>query len=171
MRIIYIPGIKSWEFYMKGWRKDLAKNFPEAEIIFLNDEFYMWWEKEKLETLINKGVDLLNDETPTIVLAHSFGGIIGKTMIHRAKQHQVTKFVTMASPHTAKYFGVGKIKQYLETPMALEVPTYTFGSYLDWVVPFHLTRLPDTPHTNVWCEHLGFLFFPWIRTKVLNKLK
>ncbi len=170
MRIIFIPGIKTYNFYLNGWRKDLATQFPKAEVIFLNDEFYMWWQMEKLEKIISKALNILKDGTPTIIIAHSFGGILAKTIIGRSPKANITKLTTMASPHTMSPLGIKKIKHKLNTPMTVNVPSYTFGGYFDPIVPYRYTMLSNSKHQNLWCEHLGFLLFPWIRRKVTKEV-
>ncbi len=171
MRIIFVPGIKTYDFYLNGWRKDLAKNFSGIEAVFLNDIFYMWWQINKLEQIIDNGLALLNDGKPTLLLAHSFGGILAKTMIDRATTANITGLVTMCSPHHMNYLGVQRTKNKLKTPLTVPVPTYTFGGYLDPVVPYKYTSFKDTPHTNLWCEHLSYLLLPNVRKKVIEMLK
>jgi hypothetical protein len=71
-----------------------------------------------------------------------------------------------------EYLGVCWSKNKLKIPQKVNVPTYTFGSYFDWVVPLKYTKTSNSrTHEIVFCEHLGFLFLPWIRKKVLKKLK
>lgn len=154
---------------MKGWRKEMPAAFPNAEIIFLNDEVYLHTQKKRCDRIVQKGVEILNDGKPTIVLAHSYGGILSKTMIERAKSHNVVKLVTMASPHKMKAFGVESTKQFLKTPETVDIPTYTIGGFVDPIVPYRYTKTANSIHEDLWCEHMSFLLWPKIRRYVLNK--
>jgi len=168
MRIIFVPGIKTWKFYLDGWKKDLAQHFADDERIFLDDFMYLHFEYKKLEKIIAQGVKLLDDGKPTIIIAHSFGGILAKTMIDRSKHHKVQKLITMASPHKMVLWGVRKTKTYLQTPACVDVPTQTFGGYMDSIVPFYQTGVKNAPHKTLWSFHLGFLLSSKIRNKVIQ---
>ena len=169
MRILFVPGIKTWKFYLDGWKKDLEQHFPNDERIFLEDPIYLHFEYKKLEKIIAQGVKLLEDGKPTIIIAHSFGGLLAKTMIHRAKHHKVQKLITMASPHKMTLWGVQKTKKYLQTPATVSVPTQTFGGYCDLIVPFYQASIKGSPHKNIGSLHLGFLLSSKIRKIVLNQ--
>ncbi|MDH3324377.1 MAG: hypothetical protein OEL89_01950 [Candidatus Peregrinibacteria bacterium] len=171
MRILFIPGIKTWEFYLKPWRKDLPKSFPKDEIVFLDDIFYIHFEKEKCEKIVEHGVNLLNDGKETIVLAHSFGGILGKTIISRAENHNVKRLVTLGSPHQMNLFGVKQTKNFLETPDTVNVPTVTYGGYFDNVVPYQWTNTDNSKHTNLWCTHIGFMLRAKVRARIISDLR
>ncbi len=168
MRILFVPGIKTWQWYLTGWKKDLVKTFPEAEIIFLDKPIYLHTQKKKCEQIVEQGVEILNDGIPTIVLAHSYGGILAKTMIGRAKSNKVKKLITMASPHTMKGFGVQSTKDFLKTPEKVSVETITFGGFLDPVVPYKYTQTSNSQHKNIKCEHMAFLLSETIRKIILE---
>ncbi len=168
MRILFVPGIKTWQWYLSGWKKDLLRNFPNAEIVFLNKPIYLHTQKKKCDQIVENGVKILNDRKPTIVLSHSYGGLLAKTMIGRAKNAKVTKLVTMASPHTMNSFGVDSTRKFLKTPEFVEVLTQTIGGFLDPVVPYKYTQTKNSKHQNIWCEHMGFLLAPWIRKKIIE---
>jgi len=171
-RIIFVPGIKTWNFYIKGWKKDLKKIFPEQEIIFLNDIFYFHWEKNKTKKIVDKGTKILQTPKKTIILAHSFGGILATKMISNLEDTSfIEKFITMATPHQMKIFGVKKAKESLKWTENINTNLYTFGGYLDPVVPYFWTQSKNSKsHKNLWCEHLGFLLFPWVRKEICNYL-
>jgi len=167
-RILFVPGIKTWKIYFKGWEKDLEKFFPNIEKIFFYD-FYLHFEHKKIEKIVEKGKKLLSDGKKTLIISHSFGGILAKTMINRCrKKAKIYKFITMASPHDMKIFGVNSAKKFLKTPLTVSVPTKTFGGFLDLVVPFFWSHCKNSQKKkNFWCGHLSFLFYRKIRKKVL----
>lgn len=167
-RILFVPGISTPNFYLDRWRKDLEVNFPDKEIIFLSDIFYWYWQNDKTEAIVGKGVEILNDGHPTIVIAHSYGGVLAETMINRAENSQVVKLITMASPHQMNGFGIDESKDFLGTPDEVAVPTYSFGGYLDPVVLFPLSNAVDSDHQDLWSWHSSFLFSKDIRKQVLE---
>ena len=118
-----------------------------------------------------RGVDILNDGKATIIFAHSYGGVLAKTMIARANNSNIIKLITMASPHQMNSFGIDESKDFLETPEVVDVPTYSFGGYVDPIVlfPFTLTNSDDSEHQDLWSGHGGFLFDKDIRKKVLEQ--
>ncbi len=168
MRILFVPGIKTWQWYLTGWKKDLEEYFPDIEIVFLDKPIYIHTQKKKCDEIVKHGVEILDDGKPTVILAHSFGGILAKTMIKRAKNHKVIKLITMASPHTMKAFLVESTKKFLQTPESVEVPTITFGGTLDPIVPYKYTKTKNSTHENFVCEHMAFLLSASIRKKVLK---
>ena len=163
MRTIFIVGIKTPQWYLRGWRKDL----PQAVFI---DDWYLHWQTKKLAKIVNKGVELLNDGQPTTIIAHSFGGLLARKMIAQAKKHNVQKLITMASPHTYP-FPLTRARQKLNLPDNVEIPQIqTWGGYLDPVVPFNFTRLPNSEHQNLPVEHLAWLLSSTVRKKVLQSI-
>jgi len=173
-RILFVPGINTPKFYLIRWEKDLITNFPTKEIIILNDDMYIYWQDDKTKVIVGKGVDILNDGKATIIFAHSYGGVLAKTMISRAGNANVVKLITMASPHQMDGFGIDESKDFLETPEEVNVPTFSFGGYVDPVVLFPFTNVSDTEnlddpnHQDLWSGHGGFLFDKNIRKKVLE---
>ena len=145
----------------------------------MDNMIYMHVQHQKLERIVEQGVTLLSQPQPTLILAHSFGGILAKTMIQRLRDiglcdpysGHIYKLVTMASPHTMTLFGVSAAKDALHTPQWIEnLPTITLGGYLDPVVFYGYTRMHDSIHYNLWSEHLSFLLFSRTRNRVLQEL-
>ena len=145
----------------------------------MDNMIYMHYQHQKLERIVEQGVTLLSQPQPTLVLAHSFGGILAKTMIQRLRDaglcdphnDHIYKLVTMASPHTMNLFGVKAAKHALQTPQWIErLPTVTLGGYLDPVVFYRYTRMNQSTHYNFWSEHLSFLLFSRMRKRVLQEL-
>ena len=167
-RILFVPGINTPSFYLIRWEKDLDANFPSKEIIFLDGDTYIYWQDDKTEVIVRKGVEILNDSKTTIIFAHSYGGVLAKTMIDRADNANVIKLITMASPHQMNSFGIDKSKSFLQTPEGVSVPTYSFGGYVDTIVFFPFSDVSDSEHQDLWSGHGGFLFSKDVRKKVLE---
>ncbi|MEA2112983.1 MAG: hypothetical protein U9P50_03395 [Patescibacteria group bacterium] len=167
-RILFVPGISTPKFYLFRWKKDLDFNFPDKEIVFLDDSMYIYWQDDKTEEIVGKGVIILNDNKPTFVIAHSYGGVLAKTMIDRAENANIAKFITMASPHQMNGFGIDESKDFLETPEDVSVPTFSFGGYIDPIVLFPLSDVGTSSHQDIWSGHSGFLFNKNVRKQVLE---
>lgn len=168
MRILFIPGINTPSPKLSGWEKELQTYFPKAEIVFLQS-WYIHWQHKEIEKLVQKGIRIVEDGEETIILAHSFGGILSKAIINRAKKANIRGLITMASPHHMHFFGVRNASQIIGAPITVSVPSVSFGGYFDPIVPFPRTVLSKKYHWNFSCEHLAFLFIPSIRKKVLKK--
>jgi hypothetical protein len=171
-RILFVPGINTPNFYLNRWRADLKANFPDKEAVILSDNVYVYWQDDKTEAIVEKGVEILNDGRPTIVISHSYGGILAKTMIDRADNANVVKLVTMASPNQMNSFGIDNSKSFLGVPVEVDVPTFSFGGYVDPVVlfPFSDIKDDDPNHLDLWSGHGGFLFSKDIRREVLESI-
>lgn len=185
-RILFVPGIHTPKWHVRWWKKDLKKKFPYSqklrkklenqfsnhEIIFMDKVIYYYWQHETLEELLQKGVEIINDGIPTIIVAHSFGGILAKAMISRAKNASIVFFLTMSTPHSLNYAKISDAKKYIAAPEQVPIPAESMGGYFDIIVPFFLSKLKDgKKHTNYFCEHMSFLWFPPLRKKVIEKLK
>ena len=166
-RILFIPGVSTSASELNRWKRDLAFNFPEEEIIFLDEIFYFHWQDEKTEKMVEKGIKGLDDGKSTLIIAHSYGGILAKTIINKSENENVVKLITMASPHTMESFGIDDSKEFLNTPDEVTVPTYSFGGYIDPIVFFTKSDVEDSEHLDLWSNHNGFLSNKDIRRKVL----
>jgi predicted alpha/beta hydrolase family esterase len=169
MRIVFVPGIVSPAFYQSGWKRDLKRIFPQEKVV-IEQVFYLHFQYSKIEGIVERGRELLEDEMPTIILAHSFGGILAKLMLKRAKKHKVDKLVTMASPHQMEAFGLKGFKSYFGVPEEVSgVEMITFGGHLDPIVPCPLTRTAHSRHQDFWCGHAAFLHLSSVRRRVLRE--
>jgi len=167
-RVIFIVGIKTPQLYLRGWRKDLSRQFPESEVVFI-DDWYMHWQRKRIAGIIKRGATLLADGVPTLIIAHSFGGLLARAMLDRSNgQHAVQQLVTMASPHTMPFlFTQARAK--LALPLSPQVDcVQTWGGYFDPIVPFGWTSLPLAQHRNLPVEHLAWLFSGSVRRRVLR---
>jgi len=169
-RIIFVPGIMTPKLHLRWWKQDLAENFPEKEIIFLDDQIYFYWQDKKIEMIVAKGVEILNDGVATFIIAHSFGGILAETMIDRALNGQVVELITMASPHQLEAFGVQDAKDFLSVPQENSAPVFSFGGLVDAFVLFPYSDAGGFNHLNLWSGHNGFLLDKNIRREILENV-
>lgn len=167
-RILFVPGINTSAGELVRWKRDLGFNFPDKEKVFLDDTVYFYWQTEKAEKIIEKGVSILNDGKSTLILAHSYGGVLAKSIIQKAEKGNVIKLITMATPHQMESFGLDKAKENLEIPEDVPVETYSFGGYVDPIVFFNNSDLENSLHQDLWSSHNGFLFDKDVRRRVLE---
>lgn len=171
MRIIFVAGILSMSWFDNGWKKDLQEAFPDAEVLGVED-FYLHLQSTKIEQATQKLTKLLEEDKETILVAHSFGGILSRAALRRAGNSSVQLFCSMASPHTMPYGFVPTAKKKIHCPSldALTCPTLSFGGLLDIVVPAPFTTLDTAHHINLWSCHLSFLFSKGIRKRVITAM-
>ena len=178
-RIIFIPGIKTYDWYLKGWKRDLRAAFPDREVVFLDHVFYLHFQHEKLARIVEQGMELMVDGRPTAMLGHSFGGMLAKAILYRlylkGRSKHIVRLLTMGTPHTMSMLGVKSAREFLDIPTVFpEEPQssiVTFGGYLDPVVPFPFTAMESSKHENLWVEHLSFLLFSRIRHRMIDALE
>ena len=172
-RIIYIGGIWNQKYKNNKWKKVLREKYPEKEIIFFTNIFYWTWQIKKIEKIISSILEVLKNEKKTIIISHSFGGLIGKTVISRLPKenmNQIKLFISIASPHKMFFYqplNITRIKLKIPKNMP-RTPFITFGGYLDPMVPFFMSHIDRKHSINFWVEHTSFYFFESIIHKVLN---
>jgi pimeloyl-ACP methyl ester carboxylesterase len=171
MRILFLPGIDTQKWKLAFWRKDLSKAFPKAEIVFLDDIFYFYFQHDRIQKIVEQGIRIVQDKIPTIILAHSFGGIIAKAIIASSPEANIQKLVTMASPHRLNYLGIKEAKKAIHSPLSVPVPTETYGGYFDVLVPFPLSYIKKKHHTDLPVEHIAFLFSGSVRKQVIQSIQ
>jgi predicted alpha/beta hydrolase family esterase len=170
MRFIIICGIEYIKGSLNFWEKDLKKKFPKSEIILIK-KFYYHFQHKKIEKITKKLISTINDSKPTIIIGHSYGGILALAAINRAKKSNIKLLVTLGTPHTMKGFGLISSKKYIKTPEHINNKTLTYGGYLDYIVPFIFTKTSNNIHKNLISEHLGFVYSKKIRTKIIKDIK
>lgn len=167
-RIIFTSGLTSPSFVLRFWREELERHYPDHDIVVLG-RFYTYWSKKKIQVLTDTLRDLIEDEQETILMGYSYGGIISGAAMNTAKQYNVVRVVTVASPNNMLYLGMKKRMErigyrVIDDP---KIQKITFGSYIDPIVPFGYTHLPGEIHYDLWLDH--FLFF-WFSRKTIRKI-
>ena len=157
-RIFFIPGVKMFPELYKGWNKALAGS--KRHKVFKS--LYMYNQHKKVLALRNKVLKALEDGEPTVLVGHSFGGIVAIAVAAEAKKKglkNIARVVTMASPHGIEIVGVKETKELLGYSNKLSVPVYSFGGLLDPLVLAKFAAYPGaTQHINIPSTHSGFLY-------------
>lgn len=156
------------------------------------EQVYVYTQYEKMRNLRDQVIDLLQDGKPTILVGHSFGGIIATAVTHQAHQmgfRNVIRLVTLATPHTMNLpAAVNKLptktQEILDLEQArqavgykhepLDIPVYTQGARFDHVVPRQFTHyVGETKHIDVLSTHSGFWLNPrsWRYRGMWNDLR
>lgn len=168
-RVLFIHGIRNRPIYSKGWQTDLAAHFG-AENVHMFTDFYMHTDHTVCERHVQSLVSIANDYKPTVIIGHSFGGMLAKALIARQTMPTLHTLVTMASPHGLELLGVQACKDFLCIPKTVVVPhMYSFGGLLDPIVPYMYSELPNATHTNLPVEHMAFVLSAEVRKQVLQK--
>lgn len=171
-RIIFVPGIDMHTFKMRWWKEDLERAFPQCELIMF-DAFYFHTQHERVASFCESLGSILADDVPTVVIAHSFGGMVAKKAIENiTEKKNITLFVTMATPHTMEKGGVREACNALKIPDKVSVPTITFGGVYDIIVPEKYTSMEGArEHLILPCVHVSFLYARAIRARVIKKIQ
>lgn len=168
MKILFVPGIKTWPLYLWGWRKDLTK-LCGAENFEIAFSFYTHWHHKKTGDFIQLVTEKINTYKPDIIIGHSFGGLIAKAAILHAV-HAPQKLITMATPHHMEILGVKEAKDALQIPTTVPVHSViTYGGTYDIIVPNKYTEMPGSVHLVLPTTHNGFLLQKKVRAQVLRE--
>ena len=159
-QIIFIAGILTSKFSLKLWKSVLKEKYPDRDI-FCIGEHYSYWNIKRMKKVTKQGMNLVGNKKETILIGHSFGGIIIGSILNRTKNHRVKEIITIASPHKMNYCGMKRRKQVLKYSDKIPkgIKAKTFGAYFDPVVPFFLSSLKNSKHKNLFLEHLIFILF------------
>lgn len=171
-RIIFVAGILSlFPSALNGWKKDLEKAFFQSEVLIFCP-FYIHFQHKKIYAIAEELSELVDDGIPTILIAHSFGGILARSVIGRTKNANIQLLCTMASPHHMRYGGLTSAKQKLSLLDTIpRCHVFSFGGTFDIIVPYIFTQLDKASHEDIFTYHLGFLFSKKVRFRIIKKIK
>ncbi len=157
-RIVFVCGINTVGKRMRPFIIFLRKHFPRVEIVAIQ-EYYIHHQREKVEHMISRTVEELRNEKKTLVIGHSFGGIVARAAIGRLREvDHILLLSTLASPHGISDFGVAESIDAHGVPEMCSVPVLTFGGRADAVVPDEYTHLKgEVGHITISCTHIAFL--------------
>lgn len=165
--VLFVPGIATWPGRLGGWRRTLAEQLPGAQVAMLDEAVYWPWSHDTHRQIIGAGCQWLAQGRPTWLLAHSFGGLLARAMLSAMHEHQVRLMTTLASPHRLGFRSFGPHVPRPGAAFGVPVRALSYGGYLDALVSFPLTPLHGAAHTNLWCDHVGFLYRRKVRERVL----
>lgn len=204
-RVYFVAGILHGDMNSRKLIEDLKSELSgpskaEVEIKVFDDIFYVHSEHQKMETIVLNIKKQLEEDynSPSrgnkkiVILAHSWGGILAKTAIHRflleAKNNYSENeygnlkksivLITLATPHTLTYGSANVAKINLATPDNLEdIKIFTFGGIFDVVVPAKFAYIeknkkiaPNTFAREVRATHMMFLNSPRIHREVFKNI-
>ena len=155
------------------WINDLGKHFPKAEIAVVNGFYYYWPEDtDVMAEVIAKGQTLLEDGRPTVIIAFSFGGLLAKAMVDQADRHDVRQIVTMATEHRGHLPRIAETRDVrLGIPMDVDVPTTSFGGWLDMIVWPWTTFTDRSHHRFLLRSHFAFMRSAKVRAEILTVIE
>jgi len=158
-RIVFVPGIDMQSIKMQWWERDLQNAFPRVSVKIFH-AYYLHTQHRRVERYIEELTELLADGIPTVVLAHSFGGLLAKGAIHRLEgKTSIALLLTLASPHTMHDYGIAEAITALHIPQSVAVPIITYGGTYDVIVPEKYTHCPgEREHHAIPYTHIGFLY-------------
>jgi len=169
MKIISVSGTldnsKRFPRFWKNLEDSFAKYFPKARFI-LHTSQYLPWETEKMKSYGKEIVALFDDGEDIILLGHSIGGVIATIISLKFKKSKVRLLVTLNSPHKLESL-YKKIDENFDMEK-VKVPTASFSSILDPIVPFFIAKHPKgNIHNFFIAEHVTtFIFFPKLCDKI-----
>jgi len=172
--IIFIPGIATTKWMVNTIETEMLKKFPNDKVYILR-EFYFYTQKAKLNEIINDVEDIVANGLDTILIGHSFGGIIAISAYFKSLKKgrkNIKKIITIASPHSIEVFQLKEIKEYLEykNTELNDVEIKTFGGFLDSVVLNKYAKIMFKDHKTFFCGHNAFLFNKRIIDKILKEV-
>lgn len=170
-RVVFVVGVNSAAKSEKtGFPRFLRKNFPHKEIVLVQ-EYYLHTQEDGVEGMITRTLkELSNTDKKTLIITHSFGGMIARAAIARMdKTSHITLLATLATPHTMEKFEISKVRKVHKIPDDCTVPILTFGGRADMVVPEEFTRFTgEVGHITISCTHLAFLHYNRTRKEVID---
>jgi len=177
-RIIFIPGIlTSPELQKFQWGNAAREMFPDREIVVI-EKTYIYTQHDILNSICDQVLDILEDGNPTVLLGHSFGGILATAIYWKCQERSIgdiTRLVTVVTPHSYNAPGLEEARacvgyQYKEIT---NIPVVTFGAKIDHVVPKKYTSYLNSEHTDIRGTHSGMWLNPrkWRYRHVWNTLQ
>lgn len=155
-QIIFIAGIFTSINTLNRWNNWLKELFPEENIIVIGEN-YSYFNLEKMKLNVLKLSNLIDSNKETILIGHSFGGIIINSALNNSKNNNVQRVISIFSPHKINYFGMKRRKEFLgySEIKNSKIKVKSFGAYIDHLVPFFLSKEgnENSNHKNYWSDH------------------
>lgn len=157
-RVVLVQGINSTSFSMRGWVRHLERQCVDVEVVQVQG-YYIHTDIPKVESIVSEVHKILQEKKKTLVIAHSFGGIVARTAIGRlASDDHIILLATLGSPHGLGDFGVQETMKEIGLPERCTVPLLTFGGRADIIVPEIYSHHHDEDHhIALSCIHTAFL--------------
>lgn len=171
-RIVFVSGINCHAWQLRAWERHVKKAFSDVTFLPVR-HYYLHTDPERTAQMITDTQRALENSTEkTLIIAHSFGGLIAKAAIARMQNpSHIDLLVTLASPHMMDDFGVRDTCELHDIPDTVSVPTLTFGGRLDVIVPdIHTHMTGEYSHITLTCTHVAFLWLRRTRKEVIDAI-
>jgi len=165
----------SFPLYNRGWKQDIAREFPNNEVLFIDSPLYVHLQQKRMESRVARAIEFINKSSePVFILSHSFGGILARVIIQKVEPKKICGVITMASPHTMNYAFVPYAQKRLgvyKKQIPHDIPIQTYGGWFDMVVAFWFSSMKNVPHENLLANHKSFLFNKKVRRMIIQKMR
>ncbi len=168
MKIIGIVGIVDFrqleDALWRHFRLAFKEQFPDYEFV-VEHSFFLPWQSKRMVAFADSIVAKHDTGEDIMFLGYSLGGVIACAIAPRFKKSRVSAIVTVDAPHKMKvffrFFGV--------VPHPLPFPVITFSGVFDIIVPWFLTRYPNSLHTYLFSDHMWSLLLSQHPAEVIAK--
>lgn len=138
-------------------------------------EFYLYTQRNRLNEITNEVTDIVKNGIDTVLVAHSFGGIIALATYFKnvdEGRNNIKKIITIATPHSMEAFHLKEVKKYLhyKSTGLDDVEVKTFGGLADAMVPNKHSKIMFKDHKTFLCGHNAFLFSKRIIKRILKEV-
>ena len=168
MELLFVPGINTLPIFLWPLRWNMRNQayFTDYRI---RKDVYSYTQHKRCERIVQSIMEDIIEHKPTVILTHSFGGVLAKTAVSRLKEHSVEVFCTMASPHQYDGSGINATRAYLGTPNTLSnvQVLLSFGGTNDKIVRPEQSIMPNAVHINLAAKHSSFILNKAIINQVL----
>ncbi len=170
-KVIFIPGIFNLRWYQFRWRKECDR--LGYEFLCFDKPFYSYWNIKRMRKLISEGKRMLEKNSNSIVVCHSFGGILFNCILQKITKPKIKRVVLITCPLGMNIFGMRKRKKLLgyDGNLKYNFDSVSFGAYFDELVLPVWTRYKDERHYNLFVDHMVVLFMKRVVKKIMRLSK
>ena len=158
MNVLFVPGIVCPAFVQSSLKRDMLKHSSITNVLVRTD-FYLHTQTDRCMAIVRDIKQDIATFKPTVIIAHSFGGMLAKKALSELNTHSVTVYCSLGSPHTMQFAGVASARRLINIPDELHNVEHvlTYGAEYDPVVPKAYTTLPNSAHVVLPVWHSGLL--------------
>ncbi len=170
-KIIFVPGIFNFKWYQRCWREECEK--LGYKFLCFGKPFYSYWNIERMKELIDEGKKMFEKNPDSIIMCHSFGGILFNCILQKVSKPRIKKAVFITCPLRMNIFGMGRRKKLLgyDGDLKYNFDSVSFGSYFDEFVPCVWTRYKKEKHYNLFVDHMAVLLARKVVKKIMRLSK
>lgn len=170
-KVIFVPGIFNPKWYQFRWKKECEK--MGYEFLCFKKPFYSYWNIKRMRELISEGKKMVEKNPNSIIVCHSFGGILFNCILQKISKPKIKKTVFITCPFGMNILGMRKRKKVLgyDEDLKYNFESVSFGAYFDELVPFVWTRYRNERHYNLFVDHMAVLFVKRVVRKIMRLSK